>query len=99
VEHDSDTFSNVGTVARAGNSVTVHSNTRSALGGIGQYATGTFTANGTNQNIDFDISPSTILHGFELRDTSVPEPSSLALSALGALALAAWRRRSAVRAR
>ncbi len=92
---DSDFFNNVGTIATAGNAVTLHSNTSSPLqGGVGQYATGTFTANSSTESISFDVGPSTIVNAFQLRETTAaPEPSSGAMLLLGGLAWAGWRRR------
>jgi hypothetical protein len=79
--------------ALAGNNVTLNPNTTSTLGGVGQFATGTFTADSATQSIDFDDPVPNHLNGFQLRDTTVtPEPSSLSLLALGALSVIRRRR-------
>jgi hypothetical protein len=79
------------TTASATNSVTLDENTTDAIGGRGQWASGTFIANGTSQAITFS-GPRPAISGFQLR--VVPEPSSLTLLALGAL-LFLRRRRAA----
>jgi hypothetical protein len=79
--------------ATAGNGVSLNIDTTGQVGGIGQFAIGTFTADGPAEVIQFTGGPLTFLDGFELRDVSaVPEPSSLALLALGGAAVAGWRR-------
>ena len=57
-----------------------------AFGGIGQFATGTFTADATSQVITF-VSPNdyTYLTAFQLR--TIPEPSTTLLGALAGLTL------------
>jgi hypothetical protein len=93
---ESNSTFNLSTTASAGTSVTLQANPNSAVGGVGQFATGTFTADGTGtQTIDFS-SAEVLVNGFQLRDTgsaSTPEPGSLALLTLGALMLAGCRRR------
>jgi hypothetical protein len=84
------------TNAIAGHTVGLNSNPSNAVGGVGQYATGTFTADATGtQTIAFDFIGPTFINGFELLDTgtSLPEPSSFALFGLGGFALV-WRLRS-----
>ena len=103
--HSGDTVQTF-TTAMAGNSVTLNSNVTggSQLGGVGQFAIGTFTADAPSEQITFTgSSPNvgSILNGLELRDlgpaaaTGVPEPPSLTLLGLGALGLLGygWRKR------
>jgi hypothetical protein len=83
--------------AAAVNSVVLSSNTTGTDGGVGQFVTGTFTADAASEGITFSgVSGSPVLNGLQLRDlgpaTPIPEPSSLALFALGGLGLAGWRR-------
>jgi hypothetical protein len=85
-------------MAAAGNGVVLSSNTTGTDGGVGQFATGTFTADATSEVITFSgvSGGSPVLNGLQLRDlgpaTPVPEPSTLALFALGGLGVAGWRR-------
>jgi hypothetical protein len=91
-------LSGVFATATAGNSVALHEDTTGLVGGVGQFAIGTFTADGPTETIAFSGAPLTlaIVDGFELRE--IPEPSSLALFVLGGAVAAAWRRwRSHVR--
>ncbi len=85
------------TTATAGNSVKLNLNTTGQIGGVGQFAIGTFTADGPTEVIAFTGGPITFLDALELR--AVPEPSSLSLIALGGAALVGWRwyRRQATR--
>ena len=82
--------------ATAGNSVSLSSNVDSANGGLGQWVTGTFTADAASQSINFiGDGDGGFLNGFQLRlldgATSVPETgSTLALLgiSLGGLLIA-----------
>jgi hypothetical protein len=88
------------TTATAGDSVTLQSNTSSAVGGVGQFAIGTFTADAATQSITFGSNVShAILNGFQLREIAVPEGSTLLLVALGScVCLFTARRRRCPRA-
>lgn len=78
------------TTATAGNSVTLDENTTNAVGGLGQWVTGTFTASGTSQAIVFS-GPRPEINAFQLRE--VPAPGAAAL--LGLAGMMAGRRRRA----
>jgi hypothetical protein len=75
------------TTATAGNSVFINNNTTAANGGVGQFATGTFTASGTTEAIGFNGAGfnDPLLDGFQLR--AIPEPSISALMGIGVLTL------------
>jgi hypothetical protein len=91
--------SGLSTTATAGNSVTLSENTGKNNGGVGQFAIGTFTADAASQVITFNgATLKTDLNGFQLRDITVPQPSSLTLLSLGALGLLGygWRQRMQV---
>ena len=87
------------TTATAGNTVSLSSNTSGGVvGGIGQFAIGTFIADAPTQIISFGGSIQNTFNGFQLRSTgsvpgSVPEPGTLALVGFGLAGLAAARRR------
>ena len=86
------------TTATAGNAITLDQNTSNGSGGLGQFAIGTFTADGSgSQSITFTAPSNTVprLNGFQLRQ--VPEPSTWAMLSVGAGLLLAFRRRSAAR--
>jgi len=94
-----ETFSN--TTATAGNTVTLDANTTNTVGGVGQYAIGTFTASGTTQG--FSLAETSggfnpLINALQVR--AVPEPT---VSLLGvAVAAGGWlasRRRSTRTAR
>jgi hypothetical protein len=80
------------TTATAGNNVGLNANTTGLVGGDGQFAIGSFLADGPSETIAFTGGPLTFFDGFELRGSAVPEPSSLALLALGGTAVACRRR-------
>jgi len=89
--NDSAITSTFNTTASAGNSVTLQSNPSLVGGGLGQFATGTFVADGTNtQVITFTTTNNGGINGFQLRSLSaasaVPEPGS---ALAGMLALGA----------
>ena len=81
--------------ATAGNVVTLQANTTASLGGTGQFAIGTFVADGTTQLIAFQGTPtaSSSESAFLLRDvTGVPEPGTWTMFGLGLPALLGFRR-------
>jgi hypothetical protein len=84
------------TTATAINSVTLDANTTNAVGGLGQFAIGTFTASGTSQT--FLLSETSggfnpLINALQVR--AVPEPSMTVLVGTAAVSvLLAWRRRS-----
>jgi hypothetical protein len=63
------------TTATATNSVTLESNTTDTVGGMGQYAIGTFTAIGTSRTFTLSstIPNDPLINAFQVR--SIPEPS------------------------
>ena len=78
---------NFRTTASAPNPVTLDDNTTNTIGGTGQYVIGTFNAGDVNEIITFtgtDNTQAPTVNAFQLRDLSVvPEPSTLALIAIG----------------
>ncbi|WP_131989328.1 autotransporter outer membrane beta-barrel domain-containing protein [Chthoniobacter flavus] len=70
----SSSFANDLTTATAGNTVTLDSNKTNAVGGIGQFAIGTFVADSTSQAIVFNSAGEAIINAFELR--VAPPPSA-----------------------
>jgi hypothetical protein len=82
-----------------GHSVTLSNNTTDAVGGLGQFVVGTFTADATRETVF--VTGNGWLNAVQGRDltlTSVPEPSTLTLLGLGSLSLLGfgWRRRKQV---
>jgi hypothetical protein len=81
-------------MALTGSSTVLDYNTTEAVGGVGQFAIGTFTADSTSQVLGFSSSTQTPqLNGLSLRVTAVPEPSTYALVLGGILNLSLIRRR------
>jgi hypothetical protein len=81
------------TTATATNAVMLDENNTNAVGGMGQWVSGTFTATGTFQTITFS-GPRPEINAYQLR--AIPEPGTLTLFVLGGLAvggLASVRRR------
>jgi hypothetical protein len=76
--NDSNLVTDLVTSATAGSSVTLSSNISGANGGLGQFATGTFTADAATQVITFStVGPEDQLDGFQLRQiAAVPAPST-----------------------
>lgn len=97
--NDSNNPGNFITTATAGGVVALGSNTTAAIGGVGQFAIGTFIADATNQQvITFGSAQSEILNGFQLRQLApppaVPEPGT-ALAGVLALGVCGVLRRRA----
>lgn len=82
------------TATTGATSVTADADTIDLEGGRGQYATGTFVADATSQDVSFQGSASggTLENAFQLR--SVPEPASVALLVAGGALLFARRRKN-----
>ena len=81
------------TTATATNAVTLDENTTNAVGGMGQWVSGTFTASGTTQVITFSgVRPE--INAYQLR--MVPEPSTcvLGIAALAGLGFVTRRNKS-----
>lgn len=88
------------TSGTAGNSVLLDWNNTNAAGGVGQYAIGTFVADGTSQQVTFlTAGNQAIISGFQLRQTStvsasVPDGgSTLALLGMAFTGLGVLRRK------
>jgi hypothetical protein len=89
------------TTATAGNSVTLDANTTDTVGGLGQFATGTFIASGTSQSfalVETSGGFNPLINALQVRAAvAVPEPSTwvmgLALIACGVWGT--WRRKRA----
>lgn len=73
----------------AGNSITLDMNNTNAVGGVGQWVTGTFTADAAIETITMNSSPG-VLNGFQVR--TVPEPTSVGLLSIGVVFLASRRK-------
>jgi hypothetical protein len=66
----------VSTQASATNQVTLDNNVTDAVGGLGQFVIGTFTADSTTQNVSFEgVGGDPLINAFQVR--AVPEPSSV----------------------
>lgn len=93
--NDSDRLSNrIGeTIFTAGNSVTLDNNNLDDEGGVGQWVTGSFTADGATEVLTaVSSTPDTdfpVISGFEVRE--VPEPSPMVLLLCGAALGWRWR--------
>ena len=90
----SDLTAPVQEIVSAGNSTALVFNTTSTSGGVGQFVTGTFTANGPTELITLANSGSTayshaILNAVEVRTLSVPEPSVWQMMCAGGVCLLA----------
>jgi hypothetical protein len=83
--------------ADATNAVTLDSNLTNAAGGLGQFVTGTFTADGVSQSINFNAvgGAGPLINAFQVR--AVPEPSTCAslLAGLTCGGYSMFRRRRA----
>lgn len=89
-----------------GNTTELKGNLADAVGGLGQYVIGTFTATGSSQDISFngltDVSgviqanKNPFVNAFQLRlvsSSQVPEPASMVIVGLGTLGIAYRARR------
>ena len=89
---------NFRTIASATNSVTLDDNTTNAVGGVGQFVIGTFTASSSSEFITFngtDTTQAPTINAFELR--AVPEPATMSIFIFGSALLGvsqALRRKS-----
>ena len=76
-------------------SATLDANTTNTVGGLGQYVTGTFTANSSTYSMELAAtalySDAPLINAFQVR--AIPEPSSLALLAAGCGVVVLRRRR------
>jgi hypothetical protein len=101
---NSDGLSTLTTATAGGSGVTLNTNTNTGGtglgGGLGQFATGTFTADAATQVVTFSSANQDAIDGFQLRSvespSAVPEPASLILFGSAALGLALhqrWRAR------
>lgn len=85
--------SHTGAGSPLGGSVTLVDNVTATQGGLGQYAIGTFTADGSSQVIAFDGPVFSLVNGFQLRQVAaVPEPGT-ALAGLFAAGVCGFSRR------
>src|SRR5262249_2774173 len=67
--NQTNSSTNISTTVSDGNNVTLSSNTTSALGGLGQFAVGTFQAGGSGtETVTFSGSVTVLVNGFQLRD-------------------------------
>ena len=84
------------TIADNPTGVTLDPNTTNQLGGVGQFAIGTFTADATTQVFTLEASSgfSPLINGLQVR--AVPEPATyiLALAGLAAGGRVVWHRRN-----
>ena len=78
--------------------MTLRGNVESVSGGLGQFAIGTFTADATSEAITFGAPDGSngyaLLNAFQLRQITVPEPSSALLCGLGIAGVMGFRCRS-----
>ena len=90
--NDSRSLGSGRSMALTGSSTLLDYNTTDAVGGVGQFAIGTFTADSTIQELLFSSSTETPqLNGLSLR--VIPEPSTWAMLSLGLMSILALRRR------
>jgi len=80
----------------ATNSVTLDVNSTDSAGGIGQWVTGTFTADASSQSFSVVGStgiPTTYANAMQVRMIAVPEPTQMVFVAAIGAALGMWRTR------
>ena len=87
------------TIATAGTAITLAENTGSpsVSGGLGQFDVGFFTADSSTETISFTAAAGQeadfgVVNAYQLRDTTIPEPSILLLVGVGGLLVAGLRR-------
>ena len=84
------------TTATSGTAVTLSDNTAGSAGGLGEYAIGTFTADGPSEAVTFTGVGIAVplVNAFQLQEAAIPEPSTWTMLAAGGALFLARRRRA-----